>query len=90
MPGGGNPASADFIIEIKKNGDPSDFVAADYLSDESPGLALLNHTGSVECFERGEYVQLFVTGNRVIESNWPDTDGSVSPVLYMIYVGSLP
>ncbi|CAN5847634.1 hypothetical protein BH20CHL8_BH20CHL8_09150 [soil metagenome] len=30
-----------------------------------------------------------MTGNRVIESNWPDTDGSVSPVLYMIYVGSL-
>jgi len=89
VPGGGNPASAEFIIEIKKNGDPSDFVAADSLSNESPGLALLNHTGSVECFERGEYVQLFVTGNRVIESNWPDMDGSVSPVLYMIYVGSL-
>lgn len=90
VPGGGNPASPDFIIEIKKNGDPTDFVASDYLSNESHGLALLNHTGSVECFEQGEYIQLFVTGNRVIESNWPDTDGSVSPVLYMIYVGSLP
>jgi hypothetical protein len=88
VPGGGNPASPDFIIEIKKNGDPDDFVAADYLSDESPGLALLNHTASVECFERGDYVQVFVTGNRVIESNWPDSDGSVSPVLLMIYLGS--
>jgi hypothetical protein len=88
VPGGGNPASPDFIIEIKKNGDPDDFVAADYLSDESPGLALLNHTGSVECFDRGDYVQVFVTGDRVIESNWPDSDGSVSPVLLMIYLGS--
>lgn len=88
-PGGGNPESRDFIIEIKKNGDPTDFVAADYLSDENPRLALLNHTGSVECFTRGDYIQVFVTGDRVIESNWPDTNGSVSPVLYMIYVGSL-
>ncbi|MEP7082930.1 MAG: hypothetical protein ABI841_08170 [Chloroflexota bacterium] len=89
-PEGGNPESPDFIIEIRKNGDPDEFVAADYLSDEDGHQALLNHTGSVECFQRGEYIQLFVTGNRVIESNWPDSDGSVSPVLYMVYVGSLP
>lgn len=89
-PQGGNPESPHFIIEIKKNGDPDEFVAADYLSDEDGRQALLNHTGSVECFVRGEYIQLFVTGNRVIESNWPDSDGSVSPVLSMVYVGSLP
>jgi hypothetical protein len=87
--GGGNPESPSFIIEIKKNGDPDEFVAADFLSDEDPHLALLNHTGSVECFLKGEYIQLFVTGDRVIESNWPDSDGSVSPVLYMVLVGSL-
>jgi len=85
----GNPPSRDYIIEIKKNGDPTDWVAADYLSDENPRSALLNHTGSVECFEEGDYIQLFVTGNRVIESNWPGTRGSVSPVLYMVYIGSL-
>ena len=90
VPGGGNPESPDFIIEIKKNGDPDEFVAADFLSDENPRLALLNHTGAVECFQRGEYIQVFVTGNRVIESNWPNSDGSVSPVLWMVYVGSLP
>lgn len=89
-PEGGNPESPDFIIEIKKNGDPDEFVAVDFLSDENPRLALLNHTGSVECFVQGEYIQLFVTADRVIESNWPDSDGSVSPVLYMVYVGSLP
>jgi hypothetical protein len=90
VPGGGNPESPDFIIEIKKNGDPDEFVASDFLSDENPRLALLNHTGSLECFVRGEYIQVFVTGDRVIESNWPDSDGSVSPVLYMVYVGALP
>ena len=87
-PEGGNPESPDFIIEIKKNGDPEDFVAADFLSSENPRLALLNHTGSVECLDAGDYVQVFVTENRVIESNWPDTGGSVSPVLYMVYVGA--
>ena len=85
----GNPPSPDYSIEIKKNGDPTDFVAADYLTDENPESALLNHTGSVECFQQGDYIQLFVTGNRVIESNWPGTRGSVSPVLYMVYIGSL-
>jgi hypothetical protein len=90
VPGGGNPESPDFIIEIKKNGNPDEFVAADFLSDENPRLALLNHTGSVECFVQGEFIQLFVTGDRVIESNWPDSNGSVSPVLYMVYVGALP
>ena len=90
VPGGVNPESPDFIIEIKKNGDPDEFVASDFLSDENPRLALLNHTGTLECFQRGEYIQVFVTGDRVIESNWPDSGGSVSPVLYMVYVGSLP
>ena len=90
VPGGGNPESPDFIIEIKRNGDPEDFVAADFLSDENPRLALLNPTGTLECFQRGDYIQVFVTGDRVIESNWPDSEGSVSPVLWMVYVGSLP
>lgn len=90
VPGGGNPESPDFIIEIKKNGDPDEFVASDFLSDENPRLALLNHTGSLECFTEGEFIQVFVTGNRVIESNWPDSNGSLSPVLYMVYVGALP
>ena len=85
----GNPPSPEFIIEIKKNGNPQDYVAADYLSNENPEQALLNHTGSVECFVAGEYIQLFVTGNRVIESNWPGSRGSISPVLYMVWVGSL-
>lgn len=86
----GNPPSRDFVIAIKRNGNPTDFVAADYLSNELRISAQLNHTGTVQCFEEGDYVQLFVTGNRFIESNWPATGGSVSPVLYMVYVGSLP
>jgi hypothetical protein len=86
---GGNPPSPEFIIAVTKNGEPHDYVAADYLSNENPTQALLNHTGSIECFEAGEYIQLFVTGNRVIESNWPGTRGSLSPVLYMVFVGSL-
>ncbi len=90
LPGRGNPPSRDFIIAIKRNGNPFDFVAADYLSNELRISAQLNHTGTVQCFEAGDYVQLFVTGNRLIESNWPATGGSVSPVLYMVYVGSLP
>lgn len=88
--GRGNPPSRDFVIAIKRNGNPTDYVAADYLSNELRISAQLNHTGTVQCFAEGDFVQLFVTGNRFVESNWPATGGSVSPVLYMVYVGSAP
>jgi hypothetical protein len=89
-PGTGNPESPNFIMEIKRNGNASDYVAADNRTDENAGEAQLGHTATVECFEVGEYIQLFVTPNRLVESNWPRTGGSLSPVLLMVMLGTKP
>ena len=89
-PSFGNPSSPNFAIEIKRNGDPNDFVAAENRTNEDAGTAQIGHAMSVECFEAGDYVQLFVTGNRLIESNWPGTGGSLSPVLLLVLVGTAP
>jgi hypothetical protein len=86
----GNPASPEFSIEIKRNGNAGDYVAADNRTDENAGVAQLGHTATVECFDAGDYVQLFVTANRLVESNWPDTGGSLSPVLLMVLLGTKP
>jgi hypothetical protein len=86
----GNPASPAFSIEIKRNGDASDYVAADNRTNEDPGVAQLGHTATVECFAVGDYIQLFVTANRLVESNWPQTGGSLSPVLLMVLLGTEP
>lgn len=87
--GSGNPPSPDWIIEIKRNGNPQAYVAASRLTNENPGVAQLNSAQTVECFAAGDYIQVFVTGNREIESNWPGTGGSISPVLLVTYLGSL-
>lgn len=89
-PGSGNPESPNFIMEIKRNGDPTDYVAADNRTDENPGEAQLGHTSTVECFEVGDYIQLFVTPNRMVESNWPKAGGSLSPVMLMVLLGTEP
>jgi hypothetical protein len=89
-PSYGNPPSPNFAIEIKRNGDPHDYVAAENRTNEDTGTAQIGHAMSVECFEAGDYIQLFVTGNRLVESNWPGTDGSLSPVLLMVLVGAAP
>lgn len=84
-----NPASPDWLIEIRRNGLSTGYVAASRLTDENPGVAQLNSASTVECFAVGEFVQVFVTGNRVVESNWPNSGGSISPVLLVVYLGSL-
>ena len=89
-PGSGNPESPNFIMEIKRNGSATDYVAADNRTDENAGEAQLGHTATVECFEVGDYIQLFVTPNRMVESNWPKTGGSLSPVLLMVLLGTKP
>lgn len=86
----GNPASPSFSMEVRRNGEKDDYVAADNRTNEDPGVAQLGHTATVECFEVGDYIQLFVTPNRLVESNWPNTDGSLSPVLVMVLVGTRP
>jgi hypothetical protein len=86
----GNPASPDFLMEIKRNGDPIDYVAADNRTGEDAGAAQLGHTATVACFDVGDYIQLFVTPDRLVESNWPGSDEHISPVLLMVRLGAEP
>ncbi|MGH3118953.1 MAG: hypothetical protein ACRDQ2_17940, partial [Gaiellales bacterium] len=82
-----NPANPNWWMLIRRNGDPDDYLAA---ARENPaerhGVAF-EETHTVACLEAGDYIQLFVTPDRLVESNWPGTGGSISPVLYLILVG---
>lgn len=83
--GNRNPSATNFLISITRNGDPHDLVAATRLTNQNPQVAHLNDATSVECFEQGDYIQLFVApDNRLIESNWPDSGGNLSPVLFLV------
>lgn len=82
-----NPANPHWWLFIRRNGDPDDYLAA---ARENPaerhGVAF-GEAQTIACLAAGDYVQLFVTPNRLVESNWPGTGGSISPVLYMVLVG---
>jgi len=82
-----NPPNPNWWMLIRRNGVPDDYLAA---ARENPaerhGVAF-DETHTVACLEAGDYIQLFVTPNRLIESNWPGSGGSISPVLYLILIG---
>jgi hypothetical protein len=86
QPLGGNPPAPNYGIFVMANG--IEYVAADNLTDELGRWAQLNHTGTVACFEVGDYLQLFVTPGLLVESNWPGI-GNLSPVLFIVLLGTV-
>lgn len=75
----GAPAS-DVLVTIRRDGDPSAFVAGVRHSDSDPQVAGMVNAATTDWFEAGEYVEVFVTPGLLIESNWPGR-ANVSPVL---------
>lgn len=83
-----NPPNPSWWMLLRRNGDDDDYLAA---ARENPaerhGVAF-GEAHTVACLDAGDYVQLFVTPNRMVESNWPGTGGSISPVLYMVLIAA--
>ena len=83
-----NPPNPHWWMLVRRNGDEDDYLAA---ARENPaerhGVAF-GEAHTVACLNAGDYVQLFVTPNRMVESNWPGTGGSISPVLYMVLIAA--
>jgi hypothetical protein len=83
-----NPPNPHWWMLIRRNGDDDDYLAA---ARENPaerhGVAF-GEAHTVACLSAGDYIQLFVTPNRMVESNWPGTGGSISPVLYMVLIAA--
>lgn len=76
----GSPASPWWVMSVIRNGDSTDFVCADSQTNELPVGAQLAECGTTDWFLAGDYVELMVTPERTVESNWPGR-GNVSPLL---------
>jgi hypothetical protein len=87
-PDDANPPNPHWWMLVRRNGDEDDYLAA---ARENPaerhGVAF-GEAHTVACLDAGDYIQLFLTPNRMVESNWPDTGGSISPVLYMVLIAA--
>jgi hypothetical protein len=83
-----NPPNPHWWMLVRRNGDEDDYLAA---ARENPaerhGVAF-GEAHTVACLQAGDYIQLFVTPDRMVESNWPDTGGSISPVLYIVLIAA--
>lgn len=75
----GAPAD-DVLVTIRRDGDPSAFVAGVRHSDSDPSVAGMVNAATTDWFEAGEYLEVYVTPGLFIESNWPGR-ANVSPVL---------
>ena len=75
----GAPAN-DVALTVRRDGDPTAFVAFARQSDERPDPALGLEASTTDWFEAGEYLEVFVTPGLTVEANWPGRS-NVSPVL---------
>lgn len=76
----GSPPSPNVGLEVIRNGDPTDFVCVDRLTNQDPTVALHLSCETTDWFLEADYVEVKVTPNRTVESNWPGR-GNVSPLL---------
>lgn len=75
------PPADDILLSVRRDGDPTAFVAAIRLSDEQPEPAQLLSTSMTDWFEAGEYIEAFVSPpGLIVEANWPGRS-NISPVL---------
>lgn len=71
----------DIVLLVKRDGDPTGFVAGARKSDVRPEPAQVVNAATTDWFEANEYVEVFVTPvGLTIESNWPGR-ANLSPVL---------
>lgn len=82
----GSSLATEVLVRIVRNGDPTDIVAGDSNTDEQPLGAQLIDAAGTGWFLAGDYVEVLITPNRTVESNWPGR-GTVSPVLSIELLG---
>lgn len=68
------------VLSVKRDGDPSAFVAFARYSNQDPAPAGGINASTTDWFEAGEYLEVFVTPGLMVEANWPGRS-NVSPVL---------
>jgi hypothetical protein len=86
---GSNPSAPNWMIGVTRNGNPLDLLASTSVTNADGGLAQLSDASTVTCLNAGDFIELRVTPDLLVESNWPDTTGSISPNLSLIYEGSI-
>lgn len=82
----GSPPAPDVGLEVIRNADPTDFVCVDRLTRQDPTVALHVSCETTDWFLAGDFVEVYVTPDRTVESNWPGR-GTVSPILIIERVG---
>lgn len=78
----GAPADS-VVLSVKRDGDPSGFVAFARLSNQDPAPAGGLSASTTDWFEAGEYLEVFVSKGLLVEANWPGRS-NVSPVLTVV------
>lgn len=78
----GMPADS-VVLSVKRDGDPTAFVAFARLSNQRPEPAGGLNAETTDWFEAGEYVEVFVSEGLTVEANWPGRS-NISPVLTIL------
>ncbi len=80
----GSPASPWWIMTVIRNGDEHDYVCSETRTNENVRNAQLASCSTTDWFVAGDYLQLSVTPDRTVESNWPGRN-NVSPILSAVW-----
>ena len=78
-----SPSSPNVEVRVHRNSDLTDLVCVDRLTQQEPTVALHVSCATSDWFLADDFLEVYVTPNRTVESNWPGR-GNVSPLLIVV------